>query len=48
MQGLVIDGYNGGHVEWFEGNFAEYGKDKKRKLAKDASQPHRVKCKKLA
>ena len=37
-----------GHVEWFEGNFAEYEKDKERRLGKDAAQPHRMKYKKLA
>ncbi len=37
-----------GHVEWFEGNFAEYEKDKERRLGKDAAQPHRIKYKKLA
>ncbi|HIP06430.1 MAG TPA: energy-dependent translational throttle protein EttA [Mariprofundaceae bacterium] len=37
-----------GHVEWFEGNFAEYEKDKERRLGKDALQPHRMKYKKLA
>ncbi|MCF7820875.1 MAG: energy-dependent translational throttle protein EttA [Mariprofundaceae bacterium] len=37
-----------GHVEWFEGNFAEYEKDKERRLGKDATQPHRIKYKKLA
>jgi sulfate-transporting ATPase len=36
-----------GHVEWFEGNFAEYEKDKERRLGKDATQPHRMKYKKL-
>jgi len=36
-----------GHIEWFEGNFAEYEKDKERRLGKDASQPHRIKYKKL-
>ncbi|MCK6501891.1 energy-dependent translational throttle protein EttA [Myxococcota bacterium] len=35
------------HVEWFEGNFAEYEKDKKRRLGMDADQPHRIKYKKL-
>jgi hypothetical protein len=34
-------------VEWFEGNFAEYEKDKERRLGKDATQPHRMKYKKL-
>ena len=37
-----------GHVEWFEGNFAEYEQDKERRLGKDATQPHRIKYKKLA
>ena len=36
-----------GHVEWFEGNFADYEKDKERRLGKDATQPHRIKYKKL-
>jgi len=37
-----------GHVEWFEGNFQEYEADKKRRLGEDATQPHRIKYKKLA
>ncbi len=37
-----------GHVEWFEGNFEEYEADKKRRLGEDATQPHRIKYKKLA
>jgi ATPase subunit of ABC transporter with duplicated ATPase domains len=37
-----------GHVEWFEGNFAEYEEDKKKRLGDDATQPHRMKYKKLA
>jgi len=37
-----------GHIEWFEGNFAEYEKDKERRLGKDACQPHRIRYKKLA
>jgi len=36
-----------GHIEWFEGNFAEYEKDKERRLGKEATQPHRIKYKKL-
>jgi len=36
-----------GHVEWFEGNFEEYEEDKKRRLGEDATQPHRMKYKKL-
>jgi ATP-binding cassette ChvD family protein len=37
-----------GHVEWFEGNFEEYEKDKKKRLGEDAVQPHRMKFKRLA
>lgn len=33
------------HVEWFEGNFADYEADKKRRLGSDADQPHRIKYK---
>ncbi|MBR6408736.1 MAG: energy-dependent translational throttle protein EttA [Alphaproteobacteria bacterium] len=36
-----------GHVEWFEGNFEEYEKDKRRRLGDEACQPHRLKYKKL-
>ncbi len=36
-----------GHVEWFEGNFEQYEADKKRRLGEDATQPHRMKYKKL-
>jgi ATP-binding cassette ChvD family protein len=32
---------------WFEGNFADYEVDKKRRLGKDADQPHRIKYRKL-
>ena len=35
------------HVEWFEGNFADYMEDKKRRLGPDADIPHRIKYKKL-
>ncbi|WP_342642419.1 energy-dependent translational throttle protein EttA [Rhodoligotrophos ferricapiens] len=35
------------HVEWFEGNFAAYEEDKKRRLGEDAVQPHRVKYKRF-
>ena len=35
------------HVEWFEGNFADYEEDKKRRLGDDAVEPHRIKYKKL-
>ena len=33
------------HVEWFEGNFADYEADRKRRLGTDADQPHRLKYK---
>jgi ATP-binding cassette ChvD family protein len=36
------------HVEWFEGNFADYEEDKKRRLGTDSTIPHRIKYKKFA
>lgn len=36
-----------GHVEWFEGNFEDYEKDKIRRLGEEACHPHRVRYKKL-
>ncbi|MGE3767803.1 MAG: energy-dependent translational throttle protein EttA, partial [Kofleriaceae bacterium] len=36
------------HVEWFEGNFADYEADRKRRLGDDADQPHRIKYKPIA
>lgn len=36
-----------GHVEWFEGNFEEYEKDKRRRLGDEACRPHRMRYKKL-
>ena len=35
------------HVEWFEGNFADYEEDKKKRLGVDALEPKRVKFKKF-
>lgn len=36
------------HVEWFEGNYADYEEDKKRRLGDEtASQPHRITYKKF-
>ncbi|WP_333683435.1 energy-dependent translational throttle protein EttA [Pontibaca methylaminivorans] len=35
------------HVEWFEGNFADYEEDKKRRLGADALEPTRLKHKKF-
>ena len=36
------------HVEWFEGNFADYEEDKKRRLGVEELVPHRMKHKKFA
>ncbi|MBV9571383.1 MAG: energy-dependent translational throttle protein EttA [Alphaproteobacteria bacterium] len=36
------------HVEWFEGNYADYEADKKRRLGIEADQPHRIKYKRFA
>jgi ATPase subunit of ABC transporter with duplicated ATPase domains len=35
------------HVEFFPGNYKEYEEDKKRRLGEEASQPHRLRYKKL-
>ena len=35
------------HVEWFEGNFADYEEDKKRRLGDAAVEPHRIKFKRF-
>ncbi len=35
------------HVEWFEGNYADYEEDRKRRLGLKADQPHRIKYKPL-
>ncbi|MDC0673804.1 energy-dependent translational throttle protein EttA [Nannocystis radixulma] len=34
-------------VSWFEGNFADYEADKKKRLGDDALQPHRIRYRKL-
>jgi len=34
------------HVEWFEGNYADYEKDLIRRLGEDAAKPHKIKYKK--
>jgi sulfate-transporting ATPase len=34
-------------VVWFEGNFADYEKDKRRRLGEDAARPRRIKYRKL-
>jgi len=36
------------HVEWFEGNFQDYQKDKMRRLGTDTVIPHRIKYKKFS
>ena len=36
------------HVEWFEGNFADYEEDKKRRLGADALKPKQIKHKKFS
>ena len=36
------------HVEWFEGNFADYEEDKKRRLGDDAIIPKRIKYKRFS
>jgi len=36
------------HVEWFEGNFADYEEDKKRRLGIDSTIPKRIQYKKFA
>jgi ATP-binding cassette ChvD family protein len=36
------------HVEWFEGNFQDYEKDKMRRLGTDSIIPHRLKYKKFS
>jgi len=36
------------HVEWFEGNFADYEEDKKRRLGDDAIVPRRIKYKRFS
>jgi ATP-binding cassette ChvD family protein len=35
------------HVEWFEGNYADYEADRKRRLGDEADQPHRIRYKAL-
>ena len=36
------------HVEWFEGNFADYEEDKKRRLGIDSVIPHGLKYEKFS
>lgn len=34
-------------VVFFDGNYSEYEEDRKKRLGKDADQPHRLKFRKL-
>lgn len=36
------------HVEWFEGNYADYEEDRKRRLGAEAEVPHRIKYKRFS
>ncbi|MAN64227.1 MAG: energy-dependent translational throttle protein EttA [Parvibaculum sp.] len=36
------------HVEWFEGNYADYEQDRKRRLGAEAEVPHRIKYKRFS
>ncbi|MCZ6464233.1 MAG: energy-dependent translational throttle protein EttA [Proteobacteria bacterium] len=35
------------HVEWFEGNYQDYEKDRRRRLGADADRPHRIKYRRI-
>ncbi len=35
------------HVEWFEGNYQDYEKDRRRRLGADAERPHRLRYRRL-
>jgi ATP-binding cassette ChvD family protein len=35
------------HVEWFEGNYEDYEKDRRRRLGAEADQPHRIKYRRI-
>jgi hypothetical protein len=36
-----------GRVVWFEGNYADYEADRRRRLGTDADRPHRLRYKRL-
>ena len=36
-----------GRVVWFEGNYADYEADRKRRLGAEAERPHRLRYKRL-
>jgi ATP-binding cassette ChvD family protein len=35
------------HVEWFEGNYQDYEKDRKKRMGADADTPHRIKYRRI-
>ena len=35
------------HIEWFEGNYQDYEKDRKKRLGADADTPHRLKYRRI-
>jgi sulfate-transporting ATPase len=35
------------HVEWFEANYEDYEKDRKKRLGADADTPHRIKYRRI-
>lgn len=35
------------HVEWFQGNYADYEADRRRRLGTDADVPQRIKYRRL-
>jgi ATPase subunit of ABC transporter with duplicated ATPase domains len=36
------------HVEWFEGNYQEYERDRRQRLGEAADQPRRIKYKPIS
>jgi len=36
-----------GQVVWFEGNYADYMADRRKRLGEDADKPHRIRYRKL-
>ena len=34
-------------IRWFEGNYDEYEKDRRRRMGADADQPHRIKYRRI-
>jgi sulfate-transporting ATPase len=35
------------HVEWFEGNYEDYEKDRRRRLGEEAERPHRIRYRRM-